>query len=455
MNKSKINQRLEQGFSLSPQQLIKASILQLNSIMLETRLYQELESNPALEIFDDESNPETEIIEDADDKETVDFEDEENQNWNSSSSNSSDLDVTLNLKNQSTIAEQVISALRDDNLSDEEIKIAEQIVGNLDDQGYLKIDTELIADKFAATPDKVLQVIEKIKYSKYPGLASANIQECLIAQLSVYNISSLASLILEKYFDDFMNRRYDKIIKKVGCNQEELQEASTIISQLNPNPRSMVDETDYKINTIIPDLMIEKTNDKWNVIINDGNCPNLLVSKNYLNMYNDKKQTKDVKIFLKSKIQSARWFIEAIESRNQTMQKIMANIISRQDTYFNSDKKDLKPMILKDVAEDLNMDISTISRATKEKYVQMPWGMKELKYFFSKGLSSSKGQVSSKNIKERIKSLIDSEDKKNPISDSLLADALTDEGVTIARRTVTKYREELNYSVARLRKELK
>jgi len=455
MSRTRIGQKIEQGFSLSPQQLIKANILQLNSIMLETRLYQELESNPALEIIDNDPNVEADISEDLNEKETADFEDEENQNWTISNSNNSDLDITSNLKNQSTITEQVISALRDDNLSDEEINIAEQIIGNLDEQGYLKIDPELIADKFHTDSSSVLEVIEKIKYSKYPGLASSNIRECLIAQLSVYNISSLASLVIEKYFDDFMNRRYDKIMKLVKCTQDQLQEASTIISQLNPNPRSMIDETDYKTNTIIPDVIIEKLNDKWNIIINDGNCPNLLVSENYLNMYNDKKQTKDVKIFLKSKIESAKWFIEAIESRNQTIQKIMANIISKQDAYFNSDKKQLAPMILKDVAEDLNMDISTISRATKEKYVQMPWGIKELKYFFSKGISSSEGQISSKNIKERIKELIDSEDKTNPIGDSLLANILTDEGIKIARRTVAKYREELNYSVARLRKELK
>ncbi len=454
MSRTKIGQKIEQGFSLSPQQLIKANILQLNSIMLETRLYQELESNPALEIIDNDPNTEIDITEDINDKETTDFEDEENQNW-TANPNNNDLDITLNLKNQSTISEQVISALRDDNLSDKEINIAEQIIGNLDEQGYLKIDSELIADKLQTASSSVLEVIEKIKYSKYPGLASSDIRECLIAQLSVYNISSLASLIIEKHFDDFMNRRYDKIMKTVECSQDELQEASTIISQLNPNPRSMIDETDYKTNTIIPDVIIEKLNDKWNIIINDGNCPNLLVSENYLNMYNDKSQTKDVKIFLKSKIESAKWFIEAIESRNHTIQKIMANIISKQNTYFNSDKKQLAPMILKDVAEDLNMDISTISRATKEKYVQMPWGIKELKYFFSKGLSSSEGQVSSKNIKERIKELIDSEDKTNPIGDSLLADILIGEGIKIARRTVAKYREELNYSVARLRKELK
>ena len=258
MSRTKIGQKIEQGFSLSPQQLIKANILQLNSIMLETRLYQELESNPALEIIDNDPNSEIDITEDINDKETTDFEDEENQNWTISNSNNSDLDITSNLKNQSTITEQVISALRDDNLSDEEINIAEQIIGNLDEQGYLKIDPELIADKFHTDSSSVLEVIEKIKYSKYPGLASSNIRECLIAQLSVYNISSLASLVIEKYFDDFMNRRYDKIMKLVKCTQDQLQEASTIISQLNPNPRSMIDETDYKTNTIIPDVIIGK-----------------------------------------------------------------------------------------------------------------------------------------------------------------------------------------------------
>jgi RNA polymerase sigma-54 factor len=455
MDKPKLSQRIEQSFSLSPQQLIKANILQLNSIMLETRLYQELESNPALEISENDSNDESEFIDDVEENESIDFNEDEHDNWIATSQTDSNSDATLNLKNQSTITEQVISALRDDNLSETEIKIAEQIVGNLDQQGYLEIDSDLISDRFNIPNESVLEIIEKIKHSKFPGLASSNIRECLIAQLSIYNISPLASKIIEQYFDDFMNRRYEKIMKKVGCTHDELQKASTIISQLNPNPRAMIDETDYKINTIIPDVILEKINNKWNVIINDGSCPNLLVSENYLNMYNDKNQTKDVKIFLKSKIESAQWFIEAIQSRNHTMQNIVASIINKQDQYFNSDQKELKPMILKDIANHLNIDISTVSRATKEKYIQMPWGIKELKFFFSKGLSSTKGEVSSKNVKEKIKTLIDTEDKLKPFGDGELTNILNSEGINIARRTVAKYREKLNYSVARLRKELK
>jgi RNA polymerase sigma-54 factor len=455
MDKPKLSQRIEQSFSLSPQQLIKANILQLNSIMLETRLYQELESNPALEISENDSNDESEFIDDVEENESIDFNEDEHDNWIATSQTDSNSDATLNLKNQSTITEQVISVLRDDNLSEKEIKIAEQIVGNLDQQGYLEIDSDLISDRFNIPNESVLEIIEKIKHSKFPGLASSNIRECLIAQLSIYNISPLASKIIEQYFDDFMNRRYEKIMKKVGCTHDELQKASTIISQLNPNPRAMIDETDYKINTIIPDVILEKINNKWNVIINDGSCPNLLVSENYLNMYNDKNQTKDVKIFLKSKIESAQWFIEAIQSRNHTMQNIVASIINKQDQYFNSDQKELKPMILKDIANHLNIDISTVSRATKEKYIQMPWGIKELKFFFSKGLSSTKGEVSSKNVKEKIKTLIDTEDKLKPFGDGELTNILNSEGINIARRTVAKYREKLNYSVARLRKELK
>ncbi len=455
MSKPKIDQRIEQRFSLSPQQLIKANILQLNSIMLEARLYQELESNPALEIIENESDNEPEFIDDINENESIDYNEDEHDNWTHTSPKESDSDITSNLKNQSTITEQVISVLRDDNLSEKEIKVAEQIVGNLDQQGYLEIDSELIADRLNISNDSVLKIIEKIKYSEFPGLASSNIRECLIAQLSIYKISPLASKIIEQYFDDFMNRRYEKIINKIGCTHDELQEASTIISQLNPNPRSMIDETDYKINTIIPDVIVEKVNDKWNIIINDGSCPNLLVSENYLNMYEDKNQTKEVKIFLKSKIESAQWFIEAIQSRNNTMQNIVASIISKQEQYFNSDQKELKPMILKDVADQLNIDISTVSRATKEKYIQMPWGIKELKFFFSKGLSSTKGEISSKSIKEKIKHLIETENKIKPFGDSELTKILNEEGINIARRTVAKYREELNYSVARLRKELK
>ena len=455
MNKPKISQNIEQGLSLSPQQLIRANILQLNSIMLEARLYQELESNPALEIIENELDQDTDTNENLDEDSSIDYNDEEYDNWSTSQKSNEDFDITTNLKNQSTLFDQVMSVLLDEHLTDEEIKIAEQVVGNLDNQGYLEIDSQLIADRLNTTNEIVLGIIEKIKHSEFPGLASSNIRECLLSQLSTYNVSNLATDIVKNYFDDFMNRRYEKIIDKIGCTQNELQQASTIISQLNPNPRSMVDETDYKINTIIPDVILEKVNNKWNIIINDGSCPNLLVSDNYLKMFNDKNQKKDVKIFLKSKIESAKWFIEAIQSRNITMQNIVASIINKQDQYFNSDKKELKPMILKDIADDLNIDISTVSRATKEKYIQLPWGIKELKFFFSKGLSTNKGDISSKSVKEKISKLIDQENKIDPLGDSKIEKLLNEQGINIARRTVAKYREELNYPVARLRKELK
>ena len=454
MSKPKISQNIEQGLSLSPQQLIRANILQLNSIMLEARLYQELESNPALEIIENEPVQDSVDIENDQEDSSIDYNDDDYDNWNTSSKTNDDYDVTLNLKNQSTLFDQVMSVLRDENLNDDEIKIAEQVVGNLDNQGYLEIDSQLIADRLNTSNEIVLSIIEKIKHSEFPGLASSNIRECLLSQLSTYNISELATNVIKNYFDDFMNRRYEKIIKKIGCSHNELQEATTIISQLNPNPRSMIDETDYKINTIIPDVILEQINKKWNIIINDGSCPNLLVSDNYMKMYEDKNQKKDVKIFLKSKIESAKWFIEAIQSRNITMQNIVASIISKQDQYFNSEKKELKPMILKDIADDLNIDISTVSRATKEKYIQMPWGIKELKFFFSKGLTSTEGDISSKSIKDLISKLIDEENKLNPLDDGKIANLLNKKGISIARRTIAKYREELNYPVARLRKEI-
>ena len=192
MSKPKISQRIEQGFSLSPQQLIKANILQLNSIMLETRLYQELESNPALEIVENESDTDSEFVDNDDENESIDYNEDEQENWVPPNYQSDpNIDITSNLKNHSTIAEQVISSLRDDNLSDKEIKIAEQIVGNLDQQGYLEIDSELIADRLNISNDSVVDIIEKIKHSEFPGLASSNIRECLIAQLSIYNIHDI------------------------------------------------------------------------------------------------------------------------------------------------------------------------------------------------------------------------------------------------------------------------
>ena len=455
MNKPKLNQKTQQDTLLSPQQLIKANILQLNSMMLEARLYQELESNPALEIIEPEVILDSTSDSAEQDEHEENFDDEENQDWVNKPDKIDNSNMLSNLKNQSTITDQVMLALQDDNLSDKELAISEHIVGNLDEQGYLSIDSELISDKLNVSNESVLNVLEKIKHSKFPGLGSSNIRECLLAQLEVYNVSDIARIIIYDYFDDFMNKRYEKIMKNIGCDKDQLQDAITIISQLNPNPRSMIDETDYKKNTIIPDLILEQINNNWNIIINDSSCPDLLISENYLKMSIDKSQSKDVKIFLKSKIQSAQWLIEAVKSRNQTIQKIMACIIKRQSTYFDVNQKDLNPMILKDVAEELGMDISTISRATKEKYVQMPWGIKELKFFFSEGIASNKGEISSKNVKQRLEEIIDSEDKGKPFGDSELTDILKSEGIIIARRTVSKYREELNYQTARLRKELK
>lgn len=455
MNKPKINQKINQDILLSPQQLIKANILQLNSMMLEARLYQELELNPALEIIEPDIISDTNNENEDTEESVEDFDDEENQGWGDKVDKIDSSDMLSNLKNQSTITEQVMLALQDDNLSDDELLISEHIVGNLDEQGYLSIDLELISDKLNVSNESVLTVLEKIKHSKFPGLGASNIRECLLAQLEVYNISDIAYTIINNYFDDFMNKRYEKIMKNIDCDKNQLQDAITIISQLNPNPRSMIDETDYKKNTIIPDLILEQIDNKWNIIINDSSCPDLLISDNYLKMSKDKNQNKDVKIFLKSKIQSAEWLIEAVKSRNETIQKIMACIIRRQSTYFDVNQKDLKPMILKDIAEELGMDISTISRATKEKYVQMPWGMKELKFFFSESIASDKGYISSKNVKQRIKEIIDSEDKTKPFGDNELMQILKNEGIIIARRTVSKYREELNYQTARLRKELK
>ena len=455
MNKPKLNQKTQQDTLLSPQQLIKANILQLNSMMLEARLYQELELNPALEIIEPEVVLDSTSDSEEQDEHEENFDDEENQDWVHKSDKIDNSNMLSNLKNQSTITEQVMLALQDDNLSDNELAISEHIVGNLDEQGYLSIDSELISDKLKVSNESVLNVLEKIKHSKFPGLGSTNIRECLLAQLEVYNVSDIGRMIIHDYFDDFMNKRYEKIMKNIDCDKAQLQDAITIISQLNPNPRSMIDETDYKKNTIIPDLILEQINNNWNIIINDSSCPDLLISDNYLKMSKDKNQSKDVKIFLKSKIQSAEWLIEAVKSRNQTIQKIMACIIKRQSTYFDVNQKDLEPMILKNIAEELDMDISTISRATKEKYVQMPWGIKELKFFFSEGIASDKGKVSSKNVKRQLKEIIDSEDKGKPFGDSELTDILKSKGIAIARRTVSKYREELNYQTARLRKELK
>jgi len=456
---SKLSQKQELRQQLSPRQVLQASLLQLNLPLLEQRILHELEINPALELIDlpMEEEPETEPEEEFEEEE-VEFDWEELLGDHDDYEIPKQREVTEDeperpLASQESFSERIIKQLRDCNLNEDEIRIAEEVLGNLDEQGYLNIEPMLISDRLGIEESAVIQVMHTIQRMDPPGLASRNMRECLMAQAEVRDENPVAVNILNKYFDDFANHRYEKIMQDMQCSKEELNEAMEFISRLNPSPRD--DNIFLAGNVVIPDVTVEDRGGEYHVVVQDGNLPEVRVSKSYLNMLADHKDEKDVQKFVKQKLEAANWFVDAVEQRKKTIQRVMESIIRRQPEYFHSGDKKLHPMILQDVADDIEMDISTISRVTNGKYVQLPWEIKELKTFFSEGIKTAAGDtISNTEVKKRLKEIIDSEDKQHPVGDEEITEQLKREGYTIARRTITKYREQMKVPTARLRRKI-
>ena len=456
----KISQKLSLKQQLSPQQVLQASLLQLNLPLLEQRILQELELNPALEMMElpdgveNEENPEEKL----ESEEEIEFEWEEllgvNDDYEYPKAQiKAEEERESPLVSQETMSEKILKQVQDCNVDNKSLRIAEEVLGNLDEQGYLTIEPMLISDRIQVEEEEVLDVMHLIQRLDPPGLASVNMQDCLLAQAEVRNENNVAIEILRDYFDDFVNHRYEKIMENISCSKDDLNEAMEFIARLNPSPRD--DQTLTKQNIVVPDIAVEDRNGKFYVVVQDGTLPEIRVSRAYINMLNDHKDQKDVRNFVKKKLESATWFVDAVEQRKMTIQRVMESIIKRQPDYFHSEKRRLQPMILKDIANDIEMDISTVSRVTNGKYVQLPWEIKELKTFFSEGIKTDAGDdVSNTQVKTRLKEIIDNEDKQNPIGDEELTNRLKDEGYKIARRTITKYREQLKFPTARLRRKI-
>ena len=456
----KISQKLSLKQQLSPQQVLQASLLQLNLPLLEQRILQELELNPALEMMElpdeveNEENPEEKL----ESEEEIEFEWEELLGVNDDfeypkTQIKAEEERESPLVSQETMSEKILKQVQDCNVDNKSLRIAEEVLGNLDEQGYLTIEPMLISDRIQVEEEEVLDVMHLIQRLDPPGLASVNMQDCLLAQAEVRNENNVAIEILRDYFDDFVNHRYEKIMENISCSKDDLNEAMEFIARLNPSPRD--DQTFTKQNIVVPDIAVEDRNGKFYVVVQDGTLPEIRVSRAYINMLNDHKDQKDVRTFVKKKLESATWFVDAVEQRKMTIQRVMESIIKRQPDYFHSEKRRLQPMILKDIANDIEMDISTVSRVTNGKYVQLPWEIKELKTFFSEGIKTDAGDdVSNTQVKTRLKEIIDNEDKQNPIGDEELTNRLKDEGYKIARRTITKYREQLKFPTARLRRKI-
>jgi len=436
--------------SLSPQQVIQANILQLNISVLEKKILDELESNPLLE----SSVTEDESVEGLDDLESEVEYDQDPDEFEPSNiyDNKNFQDREIPIRDQLDFIEGLVQQLDAYKFNNWQRDVAEEILWNLDENGYLAVDIVLIADRYERTDKEVLSVLEKIQQLDPPGIAARDLQECLKIQLIDKQDTTVFHIVMN-YFDDFANHRYEKIKKKLNIDDSTLSKVIDEIAKLDPYPGK--GKIGKESETVIPDLLIVQQDGTWKIIINDSNIPELSISNEYLSMLGKGDISSDTKKYLKEKFDSASWFIQAIQQRHDTLSKVMQSIIERQSNFFEGEIENLIPMKLQDIADDIKMDISTISRSTRGKYVDTPYGIFELKSFFSDGYIINSGEeVSTNTIKDLLKQLIDAEDKKTPLTDTNLTKELNRKGYPVARRTVAKYREQLHFPVARLRRQL-
>ena len=473
-------QKLEQR--LSPQQIQLMKLLQVPTMELDQRIKQELEENPALEegldsVEEDnfEEEYETDSSEEVEEFDLSDYFDDDTSEYKTQSNNNSkdDEERVIPLSGESSFQQRMTEQLHLLDLSDDQFMIADTIIGNLDESGYLNRELEAIVDDLAfsanvitteAEVEKVLSLVQELDPA---GIGARNLKECLILQINRIqdgNISRFtAKKILENHFEEFIKKHYDKIQKKFEISDEDLKDAIDEILRLNPKPGGSMREAARNHQEIIPDFEIIENEGKLDLTLNGRNAPELKVNKDYekmLRTYSEggktSKSDKEAVMFVKQKLDGAKWFIDAIKQRQNTLLSTMQAIMMYQKEYFlTGDETNLKPMILKDIAEIVDLDISTVSRVANSKYVITSQGTFALKYFFSESLSTNSGEeVSTREVKKILSEAVDNESKSKPLTDEKLTALLKEKGYNIARRTVAKYREQLNIPVARLRKEL-
>ncbi len=467
---------------LSPQQIQLMKLLQVPTIELEQRIKEEIEINPALEEGVDSENQSDEyddnddtsdVQDDFDISDYMDDDDTPSYQLNVQNKGRDEDEKDIPFASGKTFQDNLRSQIGLKKLSEQERIIGDTIIGNLDESGYLRRELENISNDLAFSQNIMVEVEEIEKVLKVvqtldpAGVAARDLRECLLLQLGrkddSYPSVRLAQVVLSEHFDAFTKKHYARIIKKMDVSEEDLKEAISDIVKLNPKPGSTMMESNRAVNQIVPDFTILIEDDALQLGLNGRNAPDLKVSRSYQEMLKGyaasaKKDTKqkEAVMFVKQKIDGAKWFIEAIRQRQQTLMVTMNAIMQYQKDYFlTGDETKLRPMILKDIAEIVSMDISTISRVANSKYVQTPYGTFLLKTFFSESLSTESGEeVSTREVKKILEECIEAEDKKKPLTDDKLAGFLRERGYNIARRTVAKYREQLNIPVARLRKQL-
>ena len=497
-----LNQNLVQTMKLSPTQIQVIRMLELPSIELGQRINEELQENPALEEgreerledervrgleedeFDENYMPD-DGYDDGRQRDPL-----QNEDFNYEQYVSDDETPSYMLHQQysapdedrrevpiiggSSLIEELKAQIYLTKMTKPQRHIAKWVLGNIDDDGYLRRTTEQLVDdlsfqeQISITDEEMADIVQQIKQFDPPGIASANLQECLLKQLEVKNPQTeavqLAYTIIADHFEAFSKHHFDKIKQKINCTDEEFQAAVQEIVHLNQKPANAFTGSVYETQreTIIPDFTIEERDEELYVVLNTGDIPELHVSREYSEMladYSNMPQTpqnKQAAQFIRSKLDAARYFIDAIKQRNETLMKTMTAILKFQyDFFLDGEETSLKPMILQDIADRTGYDVSTISRVSNSKYVQTRFGVYPLKYFFSESMTNAEGdEVSTREIKKIMQEVVDAEDKRNPLTDEQLVDAMAEHGYPIARRTVAKYRDLLGIPVARLRKTL-
>lgn len=494
MLRQSLQQKLLQ--KLSPQQIQLMKMLQLPTVALEQRIKEEMEINPALEEGEENAEDEIENKDDEDDGlsneetegdeesagddvvedkfELDDYMDEDEAYSYKEQTNNSGPDEERKeapLAQGPGFAEQLLSQLGLQPLDDHHYQVGAYLIGNIDEDGYMRRELAAIVDdiafsqNIATNEEELLEVLHVIQTFDPPGVGARDLQECLLLQLQRKNPKSaeiiLAMRVIKEHMEEFSKKHYDKIARRLGVEEESLKQIIREIIQLNPRPGGAASDSSRTVQDVIPDFVIYNTDGKLELALNDRNMPELRVSGMYGQMLQEyarskDKSSKEAVTFIKQKIDSAKWFIDALKQRQQTLLLTMQCIMEYQYEYFlDGDETRLKPMILKDIADRIGLDISTVSRVANSKYVQTQFGTFLLKTFFSESLSTDSGEeVSTREVKKILSDCIGAENKRRPLTDDALAKILKDKGYNIARRTVAKYREQLEIPVARLRKEI-